>query len=148
MKHECPKCETIYVPYNSEIACPKCGDKPEMEDYPEFVEGICESFLYNIKEFGGFVPMCWATIDISDSFQMFLFNVFHEWVTKESSNHEPQVRTEAFKEFIDNIIEKVDLNGMDFMAGYATDLACAVYNEFFNVRNIDLEVTKEGIKVK
>ncbi len=136
MNHKCPECETLYIPYNSEIACPKCGDKPEMEDYPEFIEGICESFLYNLGQGGKFHPMCWATMDVSDSLQMFLFKVFDMWM-KEIKDHEPQTRTKAFEEFIDKTLEEVDFADHDFMAAYLRDLCLTVYNEFFNIREID-----------
>lgn len=136
MNHKCSECETLYIPYNNEIACPKCGDKPEMEDYPEFIDGICESFLYNLGQNGSFRPMCWAAMDVSDSLQMFLFGVFDNW-KKEMNDHEPQERTKAFEEFFSRIMDKVDLDGADFMSDYVKNLGLTVYNEFFNIREID-----------
>jgi uncharacterized short protein YbdD (DUF466 family) len=136
MNHKCPECETPYIPYNREIACPKCGDKPEMEDYPEFINGICESFLYNLGQGGCFHPMCWVTMDVSDSLQMFMFGVFDKWM-EEMKDHEPQERTKAFEEFYNEIMEKVDLDGADFMFDYIKELGLTVYNEFFNIREID-----------
>jgi len=136
MNHTCPECEAPYIPYNSKIACPKCGDKPEMEDYPEFIDGICESFLYNLGQNSKFQPMCWATMDVSDSLQMFLFGVFDKW-KEEMNDHDPQARTKAFEEFYNVIMDKVDLDGADFMFDYIKELGLNVYNEFFNIREID-----------
>jgi len=140
MNYKCPECETPYIPYNSAIPCPKCGDQPEMEDYPEFVDGICESFLYNLSQNGNFTPMCWAVCDISDSIQMFFFGLFDKWKNDEMINHEPQERTAAFTDFLKSIMGKVDVGGeeMEHMKGYIEELALAVYDEFFNVREIDL----------
>jgi len=149
MQHKCTECETIYIPYNNTVPCPKCGDQAKMENYPDLINGICESFLYNIREYGNFIPMCWITMDISDSLQVFLFGIFHKWVLEESSNHEPHMRTAAFKEFIKNIIKEIDFNELDFMENYIHDLTLAIYNEFFNIRNINLKITEEKkVKIK
>lgn len=149
MNHKCSECETEYVPYNSEILCPKCGDQAEMENYPELIEGICESFLYNIEQYGSFVPMAWVTMDISDTLQVFLFSVFERWALEESLNHEPQTRTKAFKAFLNDIMEKVDLHGQDFMKDYIREIALAVYKEFFDIRSINLEIMDDkGIKIR
>lgn len=142
MKHTCSKCETHYIPYNSKITCPKCGDKPEMEDYPEFIDGICESFLFNLKQDGKFSAMCWATMDQSDEFQMFLFGVFDSWML-EIEDHEPQNRAKAFEKYYNKTMDEVDLHGADFFNDYIKALGFAVYNEFFNVRKIDPTNLKE-----
>ncbi len=147
MNHKCSECKTEYIPYNNEITCPKCGYHVEMENYPELIDGICESFLYNLKAYKSFVPGAWVTLDVSDTLQMFLFSVFEKWFLKESTNHEPQERTKAFKEFLNDIMEKVDFQKQDYMSNYIRDLALIVYNEFFNIRGINLEITSKG-KIK
>ncbi len=136
MHHKCSECETEYLPYNETIACPKCGDKPEMEDYPEFIDGICESFLFNLKDVGRCRPICWATMDISDSLQAFLFSVFDGWM-KKIEEHEPQERTKAFEEFYTDILSQMDQKDAEFMIDYVKELGLTIYNEFFNIRKID-----------
>lgn len=146
MNHKCSECETDYIPYSNEIPCPKCGDKVKMKDYPELIDGICESFLYNINNFESFVPICWAAIDISDSLQMFLFGLFRNWM-KEAEDHEPQTRTKAFEEFLNKVNKIVDLGDRDYMLDYLKTLAMDVYEEFFNARGVNLEIANEKIKV-
>jgi len=138
MNYECPECQTPYIPYSENISCPKCSDKPKIEEYPQLIDGICESFLFNLNQTGGFMPMAWITMDVSDSIQLFLFGVFDKWKDDEMNNHEPHERTKAFEVFIDDIMKQCDMGGKDFMKGYVRDLAFAVYNEFFNIREIDL----------
>jgi len=149
MEHECTEkdCDCTYVPYDDSIVCPKCKHKPEVEDYPELIEGICESFLYNLGEYGCFVPAAWITMDISDNLQGFLFSVFSKWTLEELSDHEPQTRTKAFEQFLNALLEKVDFDEQDYMSNYIRDLALAVYNEFFDIRGINLLVAGKEIKV-
>lgn len=146
MHYKCSECEIEYLPYNDTIACPKCGDKPQMEDYFPFVEGICESFLFNIEDIGNIVPHCWASIDISDNLQLFFFKVFSDWIEK-MKEHEPQERAKAFETFLNNIMSKINFKGREYLSDYVTDLAITIYNEFFNVRGILLEQTDKGLKV-
>ena len=146
MHHKCSECETEYLPYNETIACPKCGDKPEMEDYFPFVEGICESFLFNIGDVGRIVPYCWASIDLSDTLQLFFFKLFSNWI-EEMKEHEPQERAKAFETFLNNVTSKMNFKEREYLSDYITDLAIAIYNEFFNVRGILLTQTDKGLKI-
>jgi len=148
MHHQCSEeeCNCIYIPYNESIVCPKCGSKPDIDEYPEFIEGCCESLLFNINDIGSFMPICWATIDMSDTLQMFLFHTLRLW-TKGMEDHEPQTRTKAFEEFLDEILENVDYNNSGYMLKYLREFTLTIYDEFFNVRGIHLEITDGELKV-
>ena len=68
---------------------------------------------------------------------------------KEAGDHEPQARTKAFEEFLNETSKVVDLGDRDYMLNYLKTLAMDVYEEFFNVRNINLERAGEnGVKIK
>ena len=48
--HNCSKCETAYIPYDAEVACPKCG-LLEPDPY-DFVGEAAESALHNLSDQG------------------------------------------------------------------------------------------------
>ena len=147
MKYECLVCEQPYLPYNKTIPCPKCGDKPEMEEYPSLIEGMCESLAFNISNYGSFGAMCWAVMDVSDSIQMYFFNIFKEWM-KIADDYDPPSRTEEFSKFFKKALNDADWKDQSHMKEYTTKLGIDIYNEFFNVRNINIVKNGQGLKIK
>ncbi len=137
MNHICPEfdCGCVYIPYNETIPCPKCGKQEEMENYFPLIEGICESFIFNIGDVGSFTPMCWATMDLSDAMQLILFHLFEKWI-KESIS-------EKFKDYSDDFISRIDCQDQDYMRDYLKKLSLDIYEEFFTNRDIKITVNDD-----
>ena len=147
MNYACPECEALYIPYGDDIPCPKCGHVNELEEYPDLIGGICESFLFNIKDVGDFMPMCWATMDISDTIQLLFFSIFNKWVTEEMLEHEPITREKEFGRFLHEIMDEADLGDHSYVRDYLIELDLKVYHEFFEIREIGLKVNNGKILI-
>ena len=144
MEYICSKCEAKYIPYNETIVCPKCGNKEDLEKYPKLVEGICDSFVFNIKSTKRF-DNCWVTFDISDMIQSIFFYIFNTWALDKMENYEPENRTEEFKKHLEEVIDKIDFHEDTYIKDYLKKLGMEVYEEFFNVRKYKLKVNKKNI---
>lgn len=147
MEYTCSECESKYIPYNETIVCPKCGHKEKMEKYPDLVNGICDSFVFNIQNTESF-NNCWITMDISDSIQSLFFPIFDVWAINKMGKYVPENRTKEFKKYLKEKLDKVDFGDNDYIKDYLEKLAIKVYEEFFNIRKYNLEINGENIKLK
>ena len=71
--HNCPQCETAYIPYDDDVPCPKCG-LIERKRF-DFVPQAANSALYNLSQKGDYVPGAWFTGTLGDYLMLFLFHV-------------------------------------------------------------------------
>ena len=147
MEYICSKCEAKYIPYNETIVCPKCGNKEELEEYPELIRGICNSFEYNINSTGRF-DNCWAVMDISDTIQSLFFDIFQFWVIHKMKEYSPENRTKEFKKYLKETINNVDFGEEDYMKKYLEKIGAKIYEEFFNIRKYKLIVNDKNDKIK
>ena len=71
--HKCPRCQTDYIPYDKDVACPKC-ELIETKRF-DFVTPVAQSALYNLSQQGSYVPGGWWTGTLGDHLAYFVFQV-------------------------------------------------------------------------
>jgi len=108
--HKCPKCETPYVPYDAEVACPKCG-LLEADRY-DFVSEAANSALFNLNEFGQYTPMMWMVLSFGDELlsQAFYMLELHRIASELPFNDLGQIYYDKFA--------PPDFPGSDYMRQY------------------------------
>ncbi len=144
IKYSCPECNAKYIPYNETIICPKCSYKEKKDIYLNLVEGICDSFVFNIKQTGRF-DNCWATMDISDTIQSFFFDIFNFWAFRLMNDHKLKDRDIEFAKFLKKTVDKANLGEDDYMRDYLKELGKELYEEFFNIRKYKLKIENKKI---
>lgn len=72
--HSCSGCEAVYIPYDQDVVCPKCGLREE--ERFDFVTEAVKSLNYNLTHGGNYAPKAWATTSHADHFMAALFGIF------------------------------------------------------------------------
>ena len=72
-EHKCQRCGTNYIPFDTDVPCPKCG-LVESERY-DLVGTAVESTLYNLKRYGSYKPWAWRESTFGDRILLRLFHV-------------------------------------------------------------------------
>jgi hypothetical protein len=63
-RHKCAQCDTEYIPFDTDVPCPKCG-LVESERY-DFIGAAAESTLYNLERYGSYQPWAWSELTFGD----------------------------------------------------------------------------------
>jgi len=75
--HQCPKCETYYIPYDEDVPCPNCGlVEPERYD---FVSEAVRSAQYNLRCNGSYMPSAWWVGTLGDHVLHTIFRLLEEY---------------------------------------------------------------------
>ena len=72
--HQCGKCGASYIPFDTDIPCPKCGLIEA--DRCDFIEEAVESMRYN-KENGSYRPPAWLVSSLGDQVLGIMFDLFN-----------------------------------------------------------------------
>jgi hypothetical protein len=63
-RHQCPQCGTEYIPFDTDVPCPKCG-LVEADRY-DFIRAAVDSSLFNIERYGSYIPWAWIELTFGD----------------------------------------------------------------------------------
>jgi hypothetical protein len=100
--HRCPACQAYYIPYDSDICCPRCGLLEEQRiDYVELVAAAARA---NLEAGGSYLPAGWWNGSLGDHILFILFRLLEHhrlipagqsfehmtWATLERSNWDEQ----------------------------------------------------------
>lgn len=72
--HRCSNCDVLYIPYNINMSCPKCGEKEQLEC--DFIDLAVRSLNINLRQFKLYIPPAWSVISFSDDILLRLFIIF------------------------------------------------------------------------
>lgn len=122
--HECPKCQALYIPYDKEVPCPKCGlvEKTRFDFLPQAVR----SCLANLDRHASFLPLGWYYSSDADYLQMLIFKMLNK--------HRKTDNTKSFaavaREFIDTLNwDDWKWEDRDYDKEFIFNLACRVHEE-------------------
>jgi hypothetical protein len=90
--HECPQCAAYYIPYDSDVPCPRCG-LVEKERY-DFIPIAVASVRWNIEMYGSYVPGAWFVGGLGDHLLLILFHVFERWRNNSQAGFENAIKEE------------------------------------------------------
>jgi len=113
--HQCPDCSASYIPYDSDVSCPKCGHM-ESERF-DFVPEAIESMKYN-KLDGKYTPPAWLDGDISDHILLLLFWLFDAYEASDNIN---------FELFASEWFPELDWQDQQYMCQYMVRLGCRIF---------------------
>jgi hypothetical protein len=127
--HECPKCQTLYIPYDEDIPCPKCGGV-EKERF-NFVALASRSALDNLEWQGRYIPAAWAYNSDGD-YVLYMIFIMLELHRK---NGDGSGFVSIAREFIDNSEGPEWIwKDKEYDREFIFKLACRVYEEMHKIK--------------
>lgn len=76
-EYKCKKCDYYFIAYSKGLECPNCSTPEESNGEAfNFIEGVLRSMSAHKKQFGGYRPSAWMSIDLCDQLQSICFNAF------------------------------------------------------------------------
>jgi hypothetical protein len=116
--HQCPQCQAFYIPYDTNVPCPKCGCIEEKRF--DFIPQAAASALCNLDE-GSYLPEAWLAGTFVDQALFLVFRTLEAHRTADEAGD----FTDIARAFFDS------LNWGDY--GYAREhifgIACRVFEE-------------------
>ena len=90
----CPKCDAIYMPYSSDLPCPKCQVVNPIEDPRslDFIERVLESMKVHKIRYGRYTPDAWYQGCYSEYLQSVIFSTFDNLEAREVSDPKTFIR--------------------------------------------------------
>jgi len=117
--HTCPSCGTYYIPFDKDIACPKCNLMEEERFY--FIPEAAKSAYYNLINEGRYQPASWYIGSYADHTLHLLF------ITLE--RHRLNEANISFEEFAKELVyKKINWEDETFYRNYFFQIACRVYS--------------------
>lgn len=77
--HQCPNCDAHFIPYDSDVLCPNCGQPPDIDDVFPFIGRAAASVNFNLASYGSYVPPAWYIGSLGDHFLYILFGLFEAY---------------------------------------------------------------------
>ena len=116
--HTCSGCGALYIPFDADIVCPKCGlDESEVFDY---IPQAVESMKFN-KLDGKYRPGVWMVESLGDHILMILFDLFDEF--------ESEQKNEEFSLFARNNLSQMDWGDQEYLEKHVLEIAIRIYPE-------------------
>ncbi len=123
--HACANCGAEYIPYNEEVACPRCGQVEE-ERFRDFAAQAAGSAVRNLRRGRKYVPPVWSTFSLADSLLYFLFELFEA--------HRTCKEDTSFEAFTADFVDRADFSQAEYLRAYMAPLACRVHEEVERLR--------------
>jgi DNA-directed RNA polymerase subunit RPC12/RpoP len=113
--HQCGKCGALYIPYDADVPCPRCGSI-EKERF-DFIEPAAESLRYN-KRVGSYRPAAWGVSSLGDHVLSIMFDLFVD--------HE-KMHPENFAVFAAKWLSLQDWGDQPYFQGHFLGIALRLY---------------------
>ncbi len=114
--HECLECGAAYIPYDSEVPCPRCG-AVETERF-DFISEALASLRFNKASFGQYTPIAWFVGSLGDHVLGTLFHLLDE--------HEEQSDGTPFASFAEERLDEADWADQPYMKDHVLGIAMRV----------------------
>jgi hypothetical protein len=116
--HVCSECGAYYIPYDSEVPCPRCGIV-ETERF-DFIREAVLSMRWN-KERGHYTPDLWFVGDLADHLLLLLFGIF--------DGYDGQIGKLPFEPYLDDFIGRMELGDQEYMRSHLRGIAVRLRDE-------------------
>lgn len=93
----CPQCNTLYLPYSREAACPACGRLEDRDS--DFISTAISSIEKNLKDNDSYLPSAWNVGCFSDHILYLVFQVGSDY----------RIRQGEFKDFDSYVPEILEI---------------------------------------
>jgi len=115
--HQCPKCEAYYVPYD-DVPCPRCG-LVEKERF-DCITRAARSLLFNLDNYGSYVPPAWWVSSLGDHILQILFGIFEKFKKSEEKD---------IIKFSEDCLPEADWTGQKYLESHISRIASRVNQE-------------------
>lgn len=117
--HECPSCKAYYIPYDADVACPKCG-LVEAERF-DYIPQAAASMQVNKQHGGTYTPGAWWVGSLGDHILRLLFGLFDSY---------DEVKGEAgFEQYLDQRLAQMEWGDQEYMRAHLRGIALRVSEE-------------------
>lgn len=116
--HQCGACQAYYIPYDTDVPCPRCG-LVEEERF-DYIPQAVASMRFN-KSGGTYTPGAWWVGSLGDHLLMLLFGLF--------DSYEAQQGQAAFESFLDNALQRMEWGDQEYMREHLQGIALRVREE-------------------
>jgi hypothetical protein len=114
--HECGTCKAYYIPYDSDVPCPRCG-AVEQERF-DYIPQAVTSMQVNKTSGGTYTPGAWWVGSLGDHILSVLFGLF--------DRYESQQGQMPFELFIENALEGMTWGDQDYLRPHFRGIALRV----------------------
>lgn len=111
--HECPTCKAYYIPYDADVACPRCG-LVEAERF-DFIPQAAASMRVNKQYGGAYTPGAWWVSGLADHILMLLFGLFDDYERAKGES--------GFEQYLDQRLAQMQWGDQEYMRTHLRGIA-------------------------
>ena len=116
--HECGRCDAYYIPYDTDVPCPRCG-LVEAERF-DYIPQAAGSMRVN-RGLGSYMPGAWWVGSLGDHILLLLFKVF--------DGYEAQAGELAFEPYLDDALQRIQWEDQGYMQSHLRGIALRIRDE-------------------
>ena len=118
--HKCAGCGALYVPYDCDVPCPRCGTVEKQRC--DFIAQAVRILLHNLEHHKTFLPDGWIAESFADYVLAILLQVFHAYTVAEPE--------ESFYEFSRQMLEEhLDLDSDGYLLDHMHAMTLRMWEE-------------------
>jgi hypothetical protein len=122
--HQCPNCQAFYIPYDTDVPCPRCG-LVEAERF-DYIPQAAASAQFNMQMEGSYVPAAWWIGSLGDHILQMLFNLLEHHRTNPAAG-------QTFEQMTRESLARANWGNQQYLHGHVYGIAMRVYEELNNV---------------
>ena len=117
--HACSGCEAFYIPYDTDVPCPRCG-LVEAERF-DYIPQAVASMEFNMRSYGRYTPGAWWVGSLGDHLLHLLFCVFDAY--------EAQRGQLPFEAYLDDDLNRMEWGDQQYLRDHLRGIALRIRDE-------------------
>jgi hypothetical protein len=118
--HECETCKAYYIPYDTDVPCPRCG-KVEIERF-DYIPQAAASMRVNKSSSGTYTPGAWWVGSLGDHILMLLFGIFDAYEAQQQGGA-------PFEQFLEQRLAQMQWGDQAYLGAHLRGIALRVRQE-------------------
>ena len=114
--HECSGCNAYYIPYDTNVPCPRCG-LVERERF-DYIPLAAASMRVNKQADGSYTPGAWWVGSLGDHILQLLFGLF--------DGYEAQGGQDGFEPYLDAALGRMQWGDQQYMRAHLRGIALRI----------------------
>jgi hypothetical protein len=139
--YQCPKCQSIFIPYKKGIKCPNCGNQipdTDSKEYLDALELIANSMEMHKERCGRYFPGAWYTGDFMDHVQKIVYRIFDSMEEEKPEDEE--------KYLLDLLENKFNWVDGQYLKGHMKDITSEIFKIYKTKNFADIPRAKVEIE--
>lgn len=117
--HECEQCAALYIPYDADVPCPRCG-LVEIERF-DYIPQAVDSLRFNLESSGSYTPDAWWIGSLGDHVLSLLFMLLDAYELEQPET--------PFALFIDSALSQMRWGEQDYLQSHIRGIALRIREE-------------------